>query len=93
MVSPNTMEAFQEWERREEGESGGPMSTLSHLGQRRGGGCGQVCWRGHLSRAGADRGATGTQEPTPGVLPAWLKWASGGCVLGAHVAPQAMRHL
>ena len=54
------------------------MSTLSHLRQRMGGGCGQVCWRGHLSGAGADRGATGTQEPTPGVLPAWLKWASGG---------------
>lgn len=28
------------------------MSTLSHLGQRGGGGCGQVCWRGHLTGAG-----------------------------------------
>lgn len=50
----------------------------SGRGQRRGGGRGQVCWRGRLSGAGGDRGAIGAQEVAPGILPAWLEWASGG---------------
>lgn len=78
VVSPNSMQACRQWVGTEEGEAGGPVSALSHLGQRRGGGRGQVCWRGRLSGAGGDRGATGTQEPAPGVLPARLEWASGG---------------
>ena len=63
------------------------MSALSHLSRRRG----QVCWRGRLSGAGGDRGATGTQELAPGASVARVGF--GGCVLGAHVAPWVVHRL